>query len=167
MNFSSSFFSFFLKSDAFACLESEFLNGFPPYNSIDDFMKLILDILINKLPSDDSLIDKEFAEQIIKRLHCLRKEEPVISHDLVIRNVNCREETLNKKDAHQLHIKFLRTLCNKFVDYLESTNNSFEIKQLSSVINTYRATLNCNVFGFLKRNLSKINEYVFEDETGT
>lgn len=130
-------------------------------------MRLILDILINKLPSDHSLIDKDFAELILKRLHSLRKEEPTISHDLVVRNVSTREQTLSSKDAHLLHLKFLRSLCNKFVDYLESTNNSFEIKQLSSVINTYRATLNCNVFGFLKRDLSKINEYVLEDESGS
>ena len=130
-------------------------------------MRLILDILINKLPTDNHLIDKDFAELILKRLHGLRKEEPAISHDLVIRNVNCGESSLNAKDAHQLHAKFLRSLCNKFVEYLESANNSFEIRQLSSLINTYRATLNCNVFGFLRKNLSKINEYIFEDETGS
>ena len=97
----------------------------------------------------------------------MRKEEPIISHDLVIRNVNCSKSSLNSKDAHQLHIKFLRSLCNKFVNFLAGTNNSFEIKQLSSIINTYRSTLNCNVFGFLRKNLSKINEYTFEDETGS
>lgn len=85
----------------------------------------------------------------------------------MIRNVNCAESTLSSKDAHLLHVKFLRTLCKKFVDHLENLNNSFEIKQLSNVINTYRATLNCNVFGFLRKNLSKINEYILEDETGS
>ena len=84
---------------------------------------------------------------------------------MVVRN--CSETTINAKDSHKLHFEYLRTLCNKFVDYLENGNNSFEIKQLSSVINTYRATLNCNVFGFLKKNLSKINEYILEDETGS
>lgn len=156
-----------LASDAFTCLENEFLNGYPPYASLDEYMRLILDILINKLPSDNHLIDKDFAELILKRLHGLRKEEPVISHDLVIRNVNSAESSLSAKDAHLLHAKFLRSLCTKFVEYLESANQSFEIKPLSSVTNTYRATLNCNVFGFLRKNLSKINEYLLDDETGS
>lgn len=122
--------------------------------------------MIVKLQTDCILIDKDYTEEkILKALRNLRKEGPIISHDLVVRN--CSESSISTKESHKLHFEFLRSLCNKFVDYLESSNNPFEIKQLSSVVNTYRSTLNCNVFGFLKRNLSKINEYILEDETGS
>lgn len=149
----------YLFSDAITMMESEYLNGYPPYQSLDEFIKEISKILMLKCKTDSFIIDSNTAQSAVDHIKQMKLGQPY-DQSLVVKNVFC--ETENKSGKHLHHYMTLFKNVGKHPVF----QREFKLNQIDQLI-TSDVSLDCIVLGFLRKDHSKLAaNLILEDATG-
>lgn len=154
-----------VRVDALSVLEAELQHANPPYDSIDDFISQLCSVLM-KISIENYLIDAEIAQKAVDLLQKERNHtdmnQATISKSVLIKNVNADKQTLciNFKSQYNKLLKSLKQLPafegGKFhltsIDELNTYDSSIELK--------------CILFALIRKDPSRIMQYLLEDPTG-
>ena len=149
-------------SSALTLMESEVLNAYPSYDSIDDFIKQFLDIVVNEHKLDSFMIDSKTAQQVIDELR-ERRVSRTADNEFLVKNVVISSDTRKANNTYLQHFKQLYKHLERH--HIFHTNN-FKLTKIDSLITSDEETIDCIVFGFIFKDSSKINEFMIEDDSG-
>jgi hypothetical protein len=162
-------------------LEGEFVGASPPYDSPEEFIRRVTALVVSEFASDTPLIDRQLADQIVKRLQ-QESGRRQVSHDLRVRNVTVApvdESSSTPKKAtdgggdkasQNGQCRLLRSRLDAFLAKMketsESASQSFDLMSVLQLQNTYRGSLPCHVFGYMGRDRAKVRQFWLEDDSG-
>jgi predicted phosphodiesterase len=150
-----------VRSEALSLMESELLNGYPNYQSIDEFISLITNILVINCDTNWFIIDAKTAQ---KAIDILRESRicKTVDNQLLVKNVltDCDNHSITNNYLHHFHQLF--ESLNKHKLFAQSNHKLTKIDDLI----TSSHDLNCIVFGFLFKDSTKISRYLIEDSSG-
>ena len=149
-------------SSALSLMESEVLNAYPSYDSIDDFIKQFIDIVVNEHKLDSFIIDSKIAQQVIDQLR-ERRVSRTSDNEFLVKNV-VKSDARKANKTYLQHFKQLYKHLEKHPIFQKSKN--FKVTKIDSLITSEEEAIDCIVFGFLYKDSSKINEFVVEDDSG-
>ena len=154
-----------VRHDALNIFESEFKHGQPPYESIDDFITVLIDKMLTQMTCEDYIINSEMAQKAIEILRDSRQTQQPNQQNqnqIVIRNTIDLEQSLesNFKFHYQQLVKQLKKL-----SVFES--GQFRLMTIDE-LNTYESNIEikCIVFAMIRHDPSRIMQFLLEDPTG-
>lgn len=151
-----------VRVSALTIFEAEIKHGDPPYESVDDFINSLCLILL-KISIENFVIDEEIAQKAVDLLREERGRRAVVStsnNSILIKNVSVVSQSTNLKHHYN---QLLRSV--KQLPVFES--GQFRLTSVDE-LNTYDSSieLKCIVFALLRRDPSRIMQYLLEDSTG-
>lgn len=162
-----------IRSNALTLFEAELGHGVPPYQSVDDFIGQLTDILLTKISTESMVIGPELATKAVealrehRRLAVSSSQLADSAEWIVIRNVvesaESTTRTAGEKAFGGHYSQLLAAL--KRLPALES--GQFRLTTIDE-LNTYDSSLElpCIVYALLRKDPSRISEYLLEDPTG-
>ena len=153
-----------LMSAALDLMETEVVNAFPSYESIDDFLKHFIRVLMTDRRPDSYLIDAQTAQKTIDKLREQRVSRTT-DNQLVVKNVVNSEDN-NRQIKSKKYLQHLIQLSKHLEKHPIFHSKNFKLTKIDSLIISSDESIDCIVFGFLMKDPSKINEFVVEDNTG-
>lgn len=154
-----------LMSSALSLMETEVVNAFPSYDSIDDFLKQFIQVLMTDRKPDSYLVDGPTAQQTIDLLREQRVSRTT-DDQLVVKNV-VNSEDFNPSGKTKKYLEHLNQLLKHLEKHPIFQSKNFKLTKIDSLlVISSDESIDCIVFGFLMKDPSKINEFVVEDNTG-
>ncbi|XP_054154381.1 DNA polymerase epsilon subunit 2-like [Oppia nitens] len=151
-----------LMSEAVSVIQNELVTAFPPFASIDEFIKLFIDILVKDYKLNSILVDKQIAQQVIDEIR-ERRITSGTGNELVVKNVVKSED--NVKKTYLKHLSLLRQHLEKHPIF---QSREFTLSPIDNLITLDKdLEVECIVYGFLYKDKTKIDsEFYIEDNTG-
>ncbi len=160
-----------IRSNALTLFEAELGHGVPPYQSVDDFIGQLTDILLTKISTESMVIGPELATQAVealrehRRLAVSSSQLADSAEWIVIKNVvESAAGTRTTAKAFAGHYNQLLAALKR-LPAIES--GQFRLTAIDE-LNTYDSSveLPCIVYALLRKDPSRISEYLLEDPTG-
>ncbi|KAH9406861.1 DNA polymerase epsilon subunit 2 [Tyrophagus putrescentiae] len=151
-----------IRSNALTLFEAELGHGVPPYQSVDDFIGQLTDILLTKISTESMVIGPELATQAVDALREHRRL--AVSSSQLADSADRRLGTRTTAKAFAGHYNQLLAALKR-LPAIES--GQFRLTAIDE-LNTYDSSveLPCIVYALLRKDPSRISEYLLEDPTG-
>jgi len=148
------------RSEALSIIESELLHGYPPYQSIDQFISLLSQVLLMKCDTNWFIIDADIAHKAIDYL----RESRICNtadNQLLVKNV-----MTSSGESQKNYLNHLNQLQKHLMKHKLFSGLQYKLTPIDSLITSTDESINCIVFGFLFKDPSKISQYLIEDSSG-
>lgn len=157
-----------IKQDALNILERELKNNQSAYESVDEFISLLISMFL-KIDCTDYVVDSEIAQKAIDAIKENRKNENLKKNynenRIIIKNIDITENVKNCTESHFIYhynqlVKFVKKL-----PVFES--GQFTLTTVDD-LNIYDSSkeLKCILFAKIRPYPCRIMQYLLEDATG-